>query len=44
MITPMQIVEYSLAFLVVAVCACVVVCALAFTVGGVRDNFGGHEP
>lgn len=36
--TPMQIIEYGAAFMVVAVCVFVGVCSLAITVGCVRAN------
>ena len=36
--TPMQIVEYGAAFMVVCVCVLVCVCSLAVTVGCVRAN------
>lgn len=36
--TPIQIIEYSAAFMVVCICVFVGVCSLAVTVGCVRAN------
>lgn len=41
--TPIQIIEYGMAFMVVSICVFIAVCALAVTIGCVRANCGKNR-